>query len=70
MAEWIYTSQKAVYTAEEIIDNGLYDAAVELMDYNIRTELSAKLAPCSKLDFLIAYMNEHRAMYGEDFDIV
>lgn len=56
-------------TAQEIINNGLFPAAVELMDDEIREAIHAELAPCSDADFLTAYMEQHRAKYGEDFTI-
>lgn len=55
--------------AQAIVDNGLYNAAVELMDDEIREELHNLLAPCSDAEFLSAYMEAHRAKYGEDFTI-
>ena len=38
-----------------------FDAAVELMDDDIREELHAKLAPCSDQAFLDAYEAHHNA---------
>jgi len=56
-------------TAKEIINNGLYNTAVELMDDDIREELHATLAPCTDEEFLTAYMEQHKAKYNEDFTI-
>ena len=54
-------------TALEIINNRLYDAAVALMDDEIREEVHADLAPCTDLEFLEEYMKRHKAKYGIDF---
>lgn len=56
-------------TVREIIDGGLFDQAVELMDDNIREAIHAELAPCSEYIFLLEYMIRHSAKYGEDFTI-
>ena len=55
--------------AQEIIDNGLFPAAVELMDDDIREQIHASLAPCSDLDFMAAYMAAHEKKYGVEFKI-
>ncbi len=54
-------------TAEEIIDQGLYDQAVAFMDEEIRERLHNKLSPCTELEFLEAYMAEHRKKYRTEF---
>ena len=56
-------------TATEIINNGMFDAAVSLMDDEIREELHADLAPCSELEFLEEYMRRHLIKYGMPFII-
>ena len=56
-------------TANEIISNGLFDAAVALMDDEIREELHNKLAPCTEDEFLEAYIEAHFKKYGEEFTI-
>ena len=56
-------------TASEIVAAGLYNAAVALMDDDIREELHDKLSPCSDLEFLEAYMEEHEKKYHEPFCI-
>lgn len=56
-------------TAQEIIEAGLYDAAVELMDDDIREELHASGDYDSDLSFLEAYMIRHAEKYGEEFAI-
>ena len=45
-----------------------YDAAVMLMDDDLREQLHAKLAPCDPQTFLNAYVAAHAAKYdGEEF---
>lgn len=53
--------------ANDIINAGLYQAAVELMDDEIREQLHSDLAPCSDLEFLEAYMKAHEEKYGIPF---
>lgn len=55
--------------AAEIIAAGNYDAAVALMDDEIRETVHAELAPCSDRDFLAEYMRRHVIVYDEDFTI-
>lgn len=54
-------------TAQEIINAGLYNAAVELMDDEIREKLHQELAPCSEAEFLEAYMEAHEKKFGVAF---
>ena len=56
-------------SAHEIIEAGLYSAAVNLMDDEIREELHRELAPCSDEEFLEAYMEAHERKYGIPFVI-
>ncbi len=46
-----------------------YDAAVNLMDDEIREELHNELAPCTEQEFLDAYLDRHESRYGEQFTI-
>ena len=46
-----------------------FDAAVNLMDDEIREALHAELAPCTEQEFLDAYCVEHQSKYGEPFQI-
>lgn len=41
-----------------------------LMDDEIREELHAKLAPCTKAEFWEAYKAAHLAKYGEEFQYI
>lgn len=56
-------------TAKEIINAGLYSAAVELMDDEIREELHREGNYTTEEDFLAAYMEAHEAKYNEQFTI-
>ena len=44
-----------------------YDAAVELMDDDLREELSCVLAPCTEQEFFAAYEKAHAEKFGEDW---
>lgn len=55
--------------AMDIIEAGLFETAVALMDDEIREEVHAELAPCSEEEFLMAYMDRHFEKYGEYFQI-
>ena len=52
-----------------IIDNGLFLAAVELMDDEIRESVHADIAPCSEKEFLAEYCKRHAEKYGVEFTI-
>jgi len=54
-------------TAKEIIEAGLYNAAVELMDDEIREELCNSGDYGTDESFLVAYIEAHEAKYGADF---
>ena len=54
-------------TAHEIIEKGLYQAAVELMDDEIREAVHQELSPCTDEEFLTEYMKRHAEKYGMDF---
>ena len=56
-------------TARQIIEYGLYNIAVELMDDEIREKLHAELSPCSELEFLEAYMIVHEEKFDTPFEI-
>lgn len=44
-----------------------FEAAIEMMDDDIREAIHAKLAPCSRQAFMDAYCEAHRARYGQPF---
>ena len=55
--------------AKEIIEMGLYNVAVEMMDDELREELHAEMSPCTEEDFLAEYMKAHKEKFGADFEI-
>ena len=55
--------------AHDIIEKGLYQAAVELMDDEIRESVHRDLAPCSDEEFLAEYMKRHAEKFGMAFVI-
>lgn len=46
-----------------------FDAAVNLMDDEIREELHMKLAPCTDQEFFTAYEKAHYQKYNQEFEI-
>lgn len=46
-----------------------FDAAVELMDEEIREQLHAEMAPCGEQEFLDAYIEAHAKKYNEEFTV-
>lgn len=47
-----------------------FDACVNLMDDEIREELSQEMAPCTEQEFLDAYIERHAEKFGgEEFAI-
>lgn len=47
-----------------------FDAAVNLMDDEIREDLHNKMAPCTDQEFMDAYVQAHAAKYdGEEFQV-
>lgn len=46
-----------------------YDAAVQLMDDEIREELHAELAPCTEQEFFSAYEAAHAEKFGEEWEL-
>lgn len=60
------------YTMQVINKNGKqinYDAAVQLMDDEIREELHAELAPCTEQEFFTAYEAAHEEKFGEEWEL-
>lgn len=45
------------------------DAAVNLMDDEIREALHVELSPCGDQAFVDAYCEAHKAKYGEEFEV-
>lgn len=46
-----------------------YDAAVELMDDDLREEVAADLAPCTEQEFFTEYCKRHAAKFGETWEL-
>ena len=46
-----------------------FEAAVSLMDDEIREDLNRELAPCCEQEFFSAYEKAHAEKYGEEFQI-
>lgn len=46
-----------------------YDAAVQLMDDDLREELHAQLAPCTEQEFFTAYEAAHEEKFGEEWEL-
>lgn len=46
-----------------------YDAAVALMDDDIREAVAADLAPCTEQAFFDAYCKAHLAKYGKEWEL-
>lgn len=53
----------------EIIDNGLFETAVNLMDDDLREQVHTEMSPCSDRDFLTRYIELHKEKYNEDFTV-
>lgn len=46
-----------------------FDAAVQMMDDEIREAISAELAPCSDQEFFEAYEAAHAEKYGAEWEL-
>jgi len=46
-----------------------YEAAVTLMDDDIREELHMQLAPCTDQQFFDAYTKAYKEKFGEDWEL-
>lgn len=47
-----------------------FEAAVALMDDELREQVHMDLAPCTEEEFLEAYKAAHLAKYGEEFQYI
>ena len=52
-----------------MIDIKYFDAAVNLMDDELREEIHMDLAPCTDEEFLREYEKRHFEKYGEEFQV-
>lgn len=46
-----------------------YEAAVELMEDDLREELAAEIAPCTEQEFFTAYEIRYAEEYGEVWEL-
>lgn len=46
-----------------------YDAAVELMDDDLREEVASDLAPCTEQEFFTEYCKRHAVKFGEPWEL-
>lgn len=46
-----------------------FNTCVALMDDDLREEIHADIAPCTKQQFINEYCKRHFAKYGADFEI-
>ena len=46
-----------------------FEAAVNLMDDEIREKINFKMAPCSEQEFFTAYEEEHLKEFGEEWEL-
>lgn len=46
-----------------------FDAAVALVDDDIREEIAKELAPCTEQEFFDAYCKAHEDKYGEEWEL-
>lgn len=56
-------------TAREIIEQGLYAEAVELMDDEIREEMHNSGDYTTEQEFLEEYMTRHEQKFGKPFEV-
>lgn len=54
---------------KKIVETGLYEAAVQLMDDELREQVHKDLAPCTDEQFLEEYCKRHLEKYGIEFVI-
>jgi len=46
-----------------------FDAAVNIMDNDLREQLHEELAPCSEQEFFDAYAKMHEEVFGEIWEL-
>jgi hypothetical protein len=59
-----YTHAKVIDHTQHEID---FDAAVMLMDDDLRDQLNDQLAPCSPQEFYDAYVIAHKEKFNQEF---
>ncbi len=58
------------YVIDQNGNNIDYEAAVNLMDNEIREELHREMAPCTEQEFYDAYCKRHEETYHEEFVVM
>jgi hypothetical protein len=68
--EWGKPIEELMEQVEETEDapDYYFDAAVQLMDDELREQIHADLAPCTNAEFLREYERRHLEKYGEEFE--
>ena len=46
-----------------------FESAIEVMDDDIREDLSLELAPCTDQEFFTAYEKAHAKKFGEEWEL-
>ena len=46
-----------------------FDAAVPMMDDDIREDLHMEMAPCADQEFFTAYEKAHEELFGEEWEL-
>lgn len=46
-----------------------FDAAVNLMDDEIRESIGNEMSPCTEQEFFAAYEKAHEEVYGEEWEL-
>lgn len=57
--------KKVINEAGNAID---FEAAVNIMDDEIREDLAAEMAPCEDQEFFDAYCKRHAEKFGDEFE--
>lgn len=58
------------YVIDQNGNNIDFEAAVNLMDNEIREELHREMAPCTEQEFYDAYCKRHEETYNEEFVVM
>ena len=55
--------------AKDIVNAGLFETAVNMMDDGLREKVHNAIAPCTEIEFLSLYMALHEDTFHEVFTI-
>lgn len=72
--EWDLPKETLLDMVEEVSEDVAeflvnWDVTVNMMDEDLREEVHADLAPCSKESFMKEYLRRHYRKFGEDFSL-